>query len=140
MTESPRFVTGSIMRHVVVMTLTGALGLMAMFLVDLADLFFLSLLNLTEVTAAIAITSPWLLDLLGAHGEAKHLAQLFIWTLTPGYILLSGAVCCSCSLRRGGFFCLLWLNTSPPSCSAMNSVSNGMLTCGVVMWMLCERS
>ena len=36
MTESPRFVTGSIMRHVVVMTLTGALGLMAMFLVDLA--------------------------------------------------------------------------------------------------------
>ena len=41
------------MNHVVVMTLTGALGLMALFMVDLADLFFLSLLDQTEVTAAI---------------------------------------------------------------------------------------
>jgi putative MATE family efflux protein len=41
------------MRHVVVMTLTSAIGLMAMFLVDLADLYFLSLLNQTAVTAAI---------------------------------------------------------------------------------------
>jgi putative MATE family efflux protein len=41
------------MRHVVIMTLTGALGLMAMFFVDLIDLFFLSLLKRTEVTAAI---------------------------------------------------------------------------------------
>jgi len=48
-----RFVTGSIMRHVVVMTLTSAVGLMALFLVDLADLYFLSLLNKTEITAAI---------------------------------------------------------------------------------------
>ena len=48
-----RFVTGSIMRHVVVMTLTGAIGLMALFLVDLADLFFLSLLGDTAITAAI---------------------------------------------------------------------------------------
>jgi Na+-driven multidrug efflux pump len=48
-----RFVTGSTMRHVVIMTLTGAFGLMAMFLVDLLDLFFLSLLKQTEITAAI---------------------------------------------------------------------------------------
>ena len=48
-----RFVTGSIMRHVVVMTMTGAIGLMALFLVDLADLFFLSLLGDTAITAAI---------------------------------------------------------------------------------------
>lgn len=156
-----RFVTGSTMRHVVIMTFTGALGLMAMFLVDLADLFFLSLLNQTEITAAIgyagtivfanlsmslgagiaaaalvarnigakqveraeefatsslmfslivsaaitaliATTSPWLLSLLGAHSEAKRLALLFIWTLTPGYILLAGAVCCSFILRGLG--------------------------------------
>ena len=44
------FVTGSTMRHVVVMTLTGAVGLMALFMVDLVDLFFLSLLDNTEVT------------------------------------------------------------------------------------------
>jgi putative MATE family efflux protein len=48
-----RFVAGSTMRHVIIMTLTGAFGLMAMFLVDLLDLFFLSLLNQTEITAAI---------------------------------------------------------------------------------------
>ena len=155
------FLTGSIMRHVIVMTLTGALGLMALFAVDLVDLFFLSMLNQTAVTAAIgyagtvvftnlsvaigsgiaaaalvarnvgagdmvrarqyatsallfslliagAITiainagSGALLSLLGAKGEAKHLAQLFIWTMTPGYILISGAICCSFILRGLG--------------------------------------
>jgi putative MATE family efflux protein len=52
-TAQARFVTGSTLNHVVVMTLTGALGLMSLFLVDLLDLFYLSLLNKTEVTAAI---------------------------------------------------------------------------------------
>jgi putative MATE family efflux protein len=156
-----RFVTGSIMGHVVTMTLTGAVGLMSMFLVDLADLFFLSLLNITEVTAAIgfagtiafanlsmsigtgiaaaalvarnlgagqperardfaasslmftlilstaltlliAVFADPLLGLLGATGEALRLAKLFIWTLTPGFILLAGAVCCSFILRGLG--------------------------------------
>jgi putative MATE family efflux protein len=48
-----KFLSGSTMRHVVTMTLTGALGLMAMFFVDLIDLFFLSLLGKTQVTAAM---------------------------------------------------------------------------------------
>jgi putative MATE family efflux protein len=158
---SAPFVTGSTMRHVVVMTLTGAVGLMALFLVDLIDLFFLSLLKQTEVTAAIgyagtivfvnlsaaigsgiaaaalvarnigagdvarareyatsallfalimaaaitliiALGSGPLLDLMGASGEAKRLAQLFIWTMTPGYILVGGALCCSFILRGIG--------------------------------------
>ncbi len=155
------FLTGSTMRHVVVMTLTGAIGLMALFLVDLIDLFFLSLLKQTEVTAAIGyagtivfsnlsvaigcgiaasalvarnlgagdvararqyatsallfsllvstvitlainLGSGLLLSFLGASGEAKRLAQVFIWTMTPGYILISGAVCCSFILRGIG--------------------------------------
>ncbi len=41
------------MRHVVLMTLTGALGLMAVFMVDLADLYFLSRLGNPDITAAI---------------------------------------------------------------------------------------
>ncbi len=48
-----RFATGSIARHVLVMTLTGAIGMMALFLTDLASLFFLTLLKQTAVTAAI---------------------------------------------------------------------------------------
>ena len=149
------------MRHVVVMTLTGAVGLMALFAVDLVDLFFLSMLNQTAVTAAIGyagtvvftnlsvaigsgiaaaalvarnvgagdmnrarqyatsalmfslavsavitiainLGSGGFLALLGASGEAKRLAQLFIWTMTPGYILISGAICCSFILRGLG--------------------------------------
>jgi putative MATE family efflux protein len=48
-----RFVTGSTMRHVIVMTMTSSVGLMALFLVDLASLFFLNLLGRTEITAAV---------------------------------------------------------------------------------------
>jgi hypothetical protein len=36
------FTTGSIMRHVVVMTATGSVGLMAVFLVDVVNLFYIS--------------------------------------------------------------------------------------------------
>ncbi len=156
-----RFVTGSVLRHVVTMTLTGAIGLMAYFAVDLADLYFLSLLNDTNVTAAIGFagtlaffnlsaglgigiasaalvarnmgarnpqrakelaTSTLLfslivsagytvllaifvgpvLQLLGAEGEALVLGKKFIWTLTPGFILLAGGVNCSFALRGLG--------------------------------------
>lgn len=48
-----RFLTGSTMRHVLVMTLTGAVGLMAVFVVDLLNLFFLAQLGDTAITAAI---------------------------------------------------------------------------------------
>jgi putative MATE family efflux protein len=48
-----RFLEGSILRHVIIMTLTGAVGLMSMFAADLADLYYLSLLNNIHVTAAI---------------------------------------------------------------------------------------
>jgi putative MATE family efflux protein len=158
---SPKFVTGSIMRHVVSMTLMGAVGLMTFFLVDLADLYFLSLLNDVNVTAAIgyagaiaftnlsmglgigiaaaalvarnlgarqetrakefatstllfsllvsaaytvliAVFADPILRLLGAHGEALVLAKRFIWTLTPGFILITGAVNCSFCLRGLG--------------------------------------
>lgn len=47
------FINGGTMRHVVVMTLTASFGLMAVFLVDLADLYFLSLLGEVAVAAAI---------------------------------------------------------------------------------------
>lgn len=160
-TSEARFVTGSIMKHVVVMTFTGALGLMSMFLVDLLDLFYLSLLGKTEITAAIgyagtivfinlslcigtgiaaavlvarnlgakrperarefatscfmyscilsavfsgliALGADWLLRLLGAQGEALHLAKQFIWIASPGFVVLAGGVACSFTLRGLG--------------------------------------
>ncbi|MGI9371078.1 MAG: MATE family efflux transporter [Hyphomicrobiales bacterium] len=51
-----KFTTGSTMRHVVVMTLTSSVGLMAIFLVDFADMYFLSILGENEVAGAIGFS------------------------------------------------------------------------------------
>ena len=52
-TRKAVFTSGSIMRHIITMTLTGSVGLMAIFLVDLVDMFFLSLLGQVALAAAI---------------------------------------------------------------------------------------
>ncbi len=51
--QQGRFITGSTMRHVAVMTLTGSLGLSFMFLVDFATLFYVSLLGNETLTAGV---------------------------------------------------------------------------------------
>ena len=51
---SRRFVSGSLFRHVFVMSSTGAIGLIAVFLVDLINLFYISLLGQQQMTAAVA--------------------------------------------------------------------------------------
>jgi putative MATE family efflux protein len=48
-----KFVSGNIFQHIVIMSSTNAVGLTALFLVDLADLFFISLLGETELAAAV---------------------------------------------------------------------------------------
>jgi putative MATE family efflux protein len=159
--STARFVTGSTLRHVIVMTLTGAVGLMTMFAADLADLYYLSLLGDVDVTAAIgfagvlsfanlslsigsgiaasalvarslgaknlararefatsslaftllvsafytlmiAAFAPALLRFLGAHERALELAQSYIYLLTPGFVMLAGAVACAFALRGIG--------------------------------------
>jgi Na+-driven multidrug efflux pump len=52
----PRFCSGGIMRHVIVMAGTGAIGLMAVFAVDLLNLFYISRLDDPSLTAAIGFT------------------------------------------------------------------------------------
>jgi putative MATE family efflux protein len=51
------FATGSIMRHLLVMTATSGLGLMAIFVGDLANIYFLSLLGDVETVAAVGYAS-----------------------------------------------------------------------------------
>jgi Na+-driven multidrug efflux pump len=48
-----KFVEGSVSCHISVMTATAATGLIALFVVDLLDLYFLSLLGETELAAAV---------------------------------------------------------------------------------------
>ncbi|MDZ7574624.1 MAG: MATE family efflux transporter [Pseudotabrizicola sp.] len=50
---TPRFVTGSLMRHVVVMSLTSSVGLMAIFSVDLINILYISWLQDPVATAAV---------------------------------------------------------------------------------------
>jgi putative MATE family efflux protein len=53
----PRFVTGSIARHILVMTGTAAIGLMAVFIGELISLLLLGLLRDQEVLAAMGYAS-----------------------------------------------------------------------------------
>ncbi|MCG6857062.1 MAG: MATE family efflux transporter [Salaquimonas sp.] len=51
------FTQGSTIRHVLVMSATGAVGLVAIFFVDLANLFYISLLGQQELAAAVGYAS-----------------------------------------------------------------------------------
>ena len=53
----PKFVSGSILRHILNMTAAGALGLMAVFIGDLANMYFLSLAGDQTVVAAVGYAS-----------------------------------------------------------------------------------
>lgn len=48
-----KFVTGSLFRHILVMTATSSIGLVSIFLVDFANLFYISLLGKQELAAAV---------------------------------------------------------------------------------------
>lgn len=48
-----KFVSGSLLRHILVMTFSSSVGLIALFMVDLVDIYFLSLLENTSITAAV---------------------------------------------------------------------------------------
>ena len=55
-TGPARFVSGSTMRHVVVMASTGAIGLVSVFVVDLLNLFYISLLGQKPIAAAVGFS------------------------------------------------------------------------------------
>ena len=52
-TATAKFLEGSIPKHVMTMTLSSTVGLLGIFMVDLLDMFYLSMLGQTEITAAI---------------------------------------------------------------------------------------
>lgn len=57
MSQTAKFTTGSTMRHVVVMTLTGSIGLSFMFLVDFLALFWISRLGREDLLAAVGFAA-----------------------------------------------------------------------------------
>lgn len=63
----PRFTQGSTMRHVVEMTVTGAIGLMAIFVVDFLSLFYVSRLGDHELTAGVGYATTVLFVAISAN-------------------------------------------------------------------------
>lgn len=51
--EQPRFLTGNLTKHIISMSLTAAAGFIALFVVDLADMLFISMLGIDELAAAV---------------------------------------------------------------------------------------
>lgn len=51
--QSAKFVEGSTMKHILVMSGAGSVGLMALFVVDLLDMLFISMLGQVELAAAV---------------------------------------------------------------------------------------
>lgn len=101
LTPVAKFVTGSIMRHVVVMTTTGSIGLMSVFAVDLISLWYITHLDDTAATAAVGY---------GA-------AVLFLATSICIGVMISAGALCSRALgardralaRRYGASILVWM-------------------------------
>lgn len=159
--DTPRFVKGSLLRHILVMTGTSAVGLLAIFLGDLANVFFLKQLGDEAIVAAVgygssiifltisigiglaiaatALVSPaigagrmvqarrlvvhahvltfivatilaftvWLfitpmLELLGATGRTRDLAESYLTILVPGLPPLALGMTSSAMLRSVG--------------------------------------
>jgi len=48
-----KFLTGSLTKHIISMSLTAAMGFIALFVVDLADMLFISMLGVEELAAAV---------------------------------------------------------------------------------------
>jgi putative MATE family efflux protein len=57
MSNAAKFVEGSLMRHIIVMSSTSAVGLVSIFLVDLLDMWFISLLGDSRLVAAIGFAT-----------------------------------------------------------------------------------
>lgn len=55
-----KFTTGSTLRHVIVMTATGSVGLIAVFIVDALNLFYISMLGLEALAAAVGFATTLL--------------------------------------------------------------------------------
>jgi putative MATE family efflux protein len=51
--QQAKFVEGNLFRHIAVMSLTNSVGLMAIFAVDLINMWFISMLNQEDLTAAV---------------------------------------------------------------------------------------
>ena len=51
--EQAKFLSGNLTKHIISMSLTSAVGFLALFIVDLVDMLFISMLGIDELAAAV---------------------------------------------------------------------------------------
>src|SRR5262245_26169577 len=111
--HTAKFVTGSTMRHVVVMTATGSIGLVAIFLVDALNLFYISLLGVQSLTAAVGFAATLLFFTISfAIGLTIATSAVVSRTLgrgdRPSAARLGGASLVYMALLSGAITLLVW--------------------------------
>ncbi|SHH33345.1 MATE family efflux transporter [Cognatishimia maritima] len=113
-----KFLTGSLFRHVVVMSATSSIGLMAIFLVDLVDMIFISMLGKEELAAAVGYAGA-ILFFTSSFGIGMAIAAgaLVAQALGEGDRQKAGRRAAS-SLLYGFIFAsifaaIVWLNLAP---------------------------
>ncbi|MEM9524010.1 MAG: MATE family efflux transporter [Pseudomonadota bacterium] len=116
--EQAKFLTGSLFRHVTVMSLTASVGLMAVFIVDFVDMIFISMLGKAELAAAVGYAGAILFFTTSfGIGMAIAAGALVARALGSGDAVLA-ARRTSTSLIYGVvsgviFSTLVWLNLRP---------------------------
>lgn len=58
--QDAKFLQGSLLKHITEMSLTASLGLLALFIVDLVDMLFISMLGVPELAAAVGFAGSLL--------------------------------------------------------------------------------
>jgi putative MATE family efflux protein len=104
----PRFVTGSIARHILVMTGTGAVGLMSIFVSDFATIFFLGLLEDLQLLAAAGYAGAIMFFMISAGiGMAIAVTSLVSPALGAGDVARARRLSTHAALFTGGIMTLI---------------------------------
>jgi putative MATE family efflux protein len=104
----PRFVTGSIARHILVMTGTGAVGLMAIFVSDFATIFFLGLLEDLQLLAAAGYAGAIMFFMISAGiGMSIAVTSLVSPALGAGDVARARRLSTHAALFAGGSMMLI---------------------------------
>ncbi|MCV6594881.1 MAG: MATE family efflux transporter [Silicimonas sp.] len=118
MDNTAKFLTGSLLKHITVMSLASSVGLMAVFLVDFVDMIFISMLGKAELAAAIGYAGA-ILFFTGSFGIGMAIAAgaLVARALGQGDEELARRRATSSLLFGVGFgavfAALVWFNLGP---------------------------
>ena len=120
--QLPRFVAGSTMRHVLVMTATGSIGLIAIFFVDFLSLLYISWLGNPSLTAGVGLGT----------------VVLFLTTsINVGFMIAVGALV-SRSVGAGDRERARRLATSSCAHMALTAVLVSAVVLSILPWLLQE--